>query len=245
MESSLATGSERVAASSILIVDDELASGELVAALLQSQGYLVRLVDDGRRALEIIAEGGVDLLVCDLMMPKLDGVEVCAHVRNELHDPQLPIVITTSLNDRESRIRAKEAGADDVIVKPLDGLELLVRIESLLRARAHTSALTRERLRVERELASTRSALARASEAASTMRSLLDAQERTLESARQRSAQVAQARETFQRLAEITDALRECVSALAAPTSTVNGAEHRELSSGQLEESGLVARATK
>ncbi len=145
MESCPQHTSKPPCASSILVVDDEAACSELVATLLRSQGYSVRGVSDGREALGIVANGGVDLLLLDLMMSNLDGVEVCAHVRNELHDLFLPIIITTSLGDRESRIRAKEAGADDVLVKPIDGLELLVRMESLLRARAALVQLERER----------------------------------------------------------------------------------------------------
>ncbi len=140
-------------ACSILVVDDERSSGELIATLLRSQGYGVRLVCDGREGLALIARGGIDLVLLDLMMSRMDGVEICAHVRNELHDTILPIVITTSLNDRESRIRAKEAGADDVLVKPIDGLELLVRINSLLRARSHANQLVRERDQLREELA--------------------------------------------------------------------------------------------
>ncbi len=145
MESGAPNTSKPPCASSILVVDDEAASSELVATLLRSQGYLVRVVHDGGEALRIVADGGVDLLLLDLMMSNMDGVEVCAHVRNELRDLFLPIIITTSLNDRESRIRAKEAGADDVLVKPIDGLELLVRMESLLRARAELVRLQHER----------------------------------------------------------------------------------------------------
>ncbi|MET0283037.1 MAG: response regulator [Polyangiales bacterium] len=151
--------SKHPSASSILVVDDESSSGELIATLLRSQGYEVRLVADGREALALIARGGFDLVLLDLMMSRMDGVEICAYVRNELRDPVLPIVITTSLNDRESRIRAKEAGADDLLVKPIDGLELLVRIDCLLRARAHFGQLQRERDRLREELAQARTVI--------------------------------------------------------------------------------------
>jgi len=215
-------GSKRPAVSSILVVDDETASGELVAALLQSQGYSVRLVGDGREAVRIVAGGEVDLLVCDLMMAKMDGVEVCSYVRNQLRDLVLPIVITTSLNDRESRIRAKEAGADDVIVKPIDGLELLVRLECLLRARAHFTNLVRERDRALAELTAVRAELSDrhrtmrdVEDVGDTMRALVESQWRAIELARKRWSNVGEARESLSRLAEVTAELSQCVETLA------------------------------
>jgi DNA-binding response OmpR family regulator len=208
-------------ACSILVVDDESASGELVATLLRSQGYGVRLVADGREALPIIARGGVDLLLLDLMMSRMDGVEVCAYVRNELRDPVLPIVITTSLNDRESRIRAKEAGADDVLVKPIDGLELLVRIDCLLRARAHFGQLARERDRLREELSHARTALGTQQRAlraiegvGETLRNLLERQRGKLESAKKRWAGVPEARDDLQRLAQSASEIAQSVELL-------------------------------
>ena len=234
------------------MVDDESASGELAAALLRSQGYAVRLVGDGREALSIIAAGEVDLLVCDLMMSRLDGVEVCAYVRNELRDPLLPIVITTSLNDRESRIRAKEAGADDVIVKPIDGLELLVRLECLLRARAHVTRLAEERAQALAELASTRAQLEaqqrtiREVEGTSaTMRGLIDGQWRAIELARRRWSNVSEARESLQRLAEVTSELSLCVETLAGSGPLVRASEGAEALAPSVEGRKSVLSASK
>ncbi|MDB4975067.1 MAG: CheY-like response regulator receiver [Myxococcaceae bacterium] len=221
--------SKHPSASSILVVDDENASGELVAALLRSQGYSVRLACDGREACSLIARGGVDLLLLDLMMSRMDGVEVCSYVRNQLCDSFLPIVITTSLTDRESRIRAKEAGADDVLVKPLDGLELLVRIESLLRTRAQLGQLMRERDRAVQELSYARSILQvqqrtlRTLEAAGEgLRSVVDRQWRLLESVRKRWSGVGEAREDLARLGQLSSELSQGVDQLAgAATGTI------------------------
>ena len=107
---------------------------------------------------------GCDLVLLDLMMSKMDGVEVCTHVRKGTQHTTLPIVFTTSLHDRASRIRAKEAGADDFLVKPIDGLELLVRVERLLRVRAQTDLVYAERDRLAKELTRTRAILAGPSE---------------------------------------------------------------------------------
>jgi DNA-binding response OmpR family regulator len=214
VESAQPFASKHPSASSILVVDDESASGELAVTLLKSQGYSVHLVSDGKEALSIVARGGVDLLLLDLMMSRMDGVEICAYVRSELRDPFLPIVITTSLNDRESRIRAKEAGADDVLVKPLDGLELLVRIDSLLHTRAQVGQLMRERERLSQELHFARitlqsqQRLLRSSEGTSeTVRSLLDHQRRVVDVAKKRWTNHPEAREELARISQLQDEL--------------------------------------
>ncbi|HEY6881471.1 MAG TPA: response regulator [Polyangiales bacterium] len=218
--------SKHTHASSILVVDDENASGELVATLLRSQGYCVKLVADGRAALPIIARGGVDLVLLDLMMSRMDGVEVCAYVRNELRELMLPILITTSLNDRESRIRAKEAGADDVLIKPIDGLELLVRIDCLLQARTHYNHVLRERDRLREELAHARMveasqqrALRTIEGASESLRSLLDRQRVRLENAKKRWANNAEAREELARFTQITAELAQTVELLSGAAS--------------------------
>jgi DNA-binding response OmpR family regulator len=143
----------------ILVVDDEAAGRDLMSTLLTTQGYKVKAASDGFAALELVDAGGIDLVLLDLMMSKLDGVEVCTHIRKSAKNMLLPVVFTTSLHDRASRIRAKEAGADDFLVKPIDGLELLVRIERLLRVRAQTELVQAERDRLLKELSKVRASL--------------------------------------------------------------------------------------
>lgn len=133
-------------------MDDEEPNRSLLEALLVPQGYEVRTAPDGLSAVAMIKEGGFDLLLLDLMMPKMDGIEVCRHVRGELANPFLPIIFTTSRRDRESRVRAKEAGADDFLLKPIDAFELLVRVENLLRVRSYYQLLAEQRATLEREL---------------------------------------------------------------------------------------------
>lgn len=233
----LPAASEPPSRSSILVVDDEEASGELVVALLHSQGFRVRLARSGREGLDVLAEGGVDLLILDLMMSKLDGAEVCAHIRGELQDLFLPIIIMTSLHDRESRIRAKEAGADDVLVKPLDGLELLVRIDSLLRLRASAGALLREREQAQGELLELRAQVqhqqrsARLAESAGeALRELIEDQWRELELARARLPQAA--REHLQRCAELTGELRHYAECLGGTGTVTRMPDHVEAPHG-------------
>jgi two-component system sensor histidine kinase ChiS len=145
--------------STILVVDDEASGRELLSSLLSSQGYRVKTAADGHGGLEAIEAGDIDLVLLDLMMSKLDGVEVCVHIRKRPENVLLPVVFTTSLHDRASRIRAKEAGADDFLVKPIDGLELLVRVERLLRTRAQLALVYAERDRFAKELSKARAAL--------------------------------------------------------------------------------------
>jgi response regulator RpfG family c-di-GMP phosphodiesterase len=82
-----------------------------------------------------VRRGGVDLVLLDVMMPGMDGVEVCQRIRNELSQRELTIVFVTALSDRESRMRAKLAGADDFLVKPIESFELMFRVENWMKLR--------------------------------------------------------------------------------------------------------------
>ena len=252
MESGALNPAKLAGEKTILVVDDEQASAELTAALLRSQGYSVITLDDGHKALSLIENGSIDLLVVDLMMARLDGVEVCAHIRNELHEPFLPVIITTSLHDRESRIRAKEAGADDLLVKPLDGLELLVRIESLLRARASLNGLERDRERLLHELHAARMevhthermlrVLPTTSE---EMRGLLDRQRRELDIARKRWSHVSEVRDHLHRLADTLVELEGCVDRIDGTRTVARVVESAGLESAPVEVPAARAHVIK
>jgi CheY-like chemotaxis protein len=97
----------------ILIVDDERVNRRLLEAMLVAEGYDVVEAADGDAALAVIRTEQVDLVLLDVMMPRLSGFEVCAAIRGELALPDLPVVFVTALGDRESRIRGKDVGADD------------------------------------------------------------------------------------------------------------------------------------
>jgi DNA-binding response OmpR family regulator len=199
--------------------------------------------------LPLIARGGVDLVLLDLMMSKMDGVEVCAYVRNELRDAFLPIIITTSLNDRESRIRAKEAGADDVLVKPIDGLELLVRIDSLLRTRVQLGMVMREHDRAVSELFSARTSIQslqrtlRSMEADSiALRGLLERQRENMEHVVERLTNVAEAGEERELMSQLTSELSQHLEQLAgtATGTVVRMPDGLEIGSDTLEERALA-----
>ncbi len=119
--------------STILVVDDELISRYTVEALLASEGYNLVFAENGKEALEKAQELIPDLMLLDVMMPDMDGFEVCQHLRNDKRLAELPIVIVTALDDRESRLRGLEVGADDFMSKPFDRAELRARIRTITR----------------------------------------------------------------------------------------------------------------
>lgn len=137
----------------VLVVDDEAPNRDVLQRLLSSQGYRVLTAPDGPSALACIKEGNVGLVLLDVMMPRMDGIEVCTAIRKELKLPNLPVVFVTSLSDRESRVRGKEAGADDYLNKPVDSLELLVRVETLWKLRKYNELIEHHKEVLERELA--------------------------------------------------------------------------------------------
>ena len=137
----------------VLVVDDNENNRELLRALLIPEGYLVLTASNGVRALEMVGSGrSIDLVLLDVMMPDMDGIEVCEHIRQELGILTLPIVFVTALDDRRSRIRGKAAGGDDFLTKPVDDVELLVRVKNLVRVKAYHDLKEHQRMLVEKEL---------------------------------------------------------------------------------------------
>lgn len=119
--------------STILIVDDEIVSRYTVEALLSSEGYELVFAESGEEALEKAVELVPDLMLLDVMMPGMNGFEVCQLLRANPRLAELPVVMVTALDDRESRIKGIEAGADDFMSKPFDRAELRARIRTITR----------------------------------------------------------------------------------------------------------------
>lgn len=117
----------------ILVVDDHPSSRMTAAALLSVEGYDVLEAESGSAALECIAQTSPDLILLDVMMPGMDGYEVCRHLKQDEHTRLIPIVFVTALNDRRARLRGIEVGGDDFLSKPFDQLELSARVNSLVR----------------------------------------------------------------------------------------------------------------
>ncbi len=116
----------------ILCADDEPHNLILLEAMLAPRGYEVETAENGREALSKLRTGKIDICLLDVMMPNMDGFEVCRQIKSEEAHRRIPVIMITSLTDRENRIRGIEAGAEDFISKPFDSSEVLARIKMLL-----------------------------------------------------------------------------------------------------------------
>ena len=124
----------------ILVVDDTPANIRLLEAVLIPRGYTVITADSGQVALNLAAERRLDLVMLDIVMPGIDGYEVCRRLRHDPATAVLPIVMITSSGAQE-KLRALDAGADDFIAKPFDQAELLARVRSLLRVKQYQDVI--------------------------------------------------------------------------------------------------------
>lgn len=116
----------------ILVVDDHSSSRMTAVALLSVEGYEVLEADSGPTALKRVIESNPDLILLDVMMPGMDGFEVCRRLKDDEQTRLIPVVFITALNDRRSRIMGIEVGGDDFLTKPFDRLELSARVKSLV-----------------------------------------------------------------------------------------------------------------
>ena len=117
----------------ILIVDDEPAGRETLESILEPEGYYLVLAENGYQAIEKAKAVQPDVILLDVMMPGMNGFEVCRHIRNEKELAEVPILFLTALDDRQSLLNGLEAGADDFISKPFDRYELRARLLGITR----------------------------------------------------------------------------------------------------------------
>ena len=127
----------------ILVVDDKPLNVELLEADLVSSGYDVVTAYDGKTALELVAAEKPDLILLDVMMPGMDGFEVCRRLKSNEETILIPVVMVTALSDKADRIKGIEAGVDDFLTKPVDRQELKARVKSLMRVKLFTDELER------------------------------------------------------------------------------------------------------
>jgi putative two-component system response regulator len=112
----------------VLIVDDEYIGRETLQSVLEGEGYELEMAENGLQAIEKAKELLPDVILLDVMMPGMTGFEVCRRIRNDPQIAEIPIIILTALDDRESLLNALKAGADDFISKPFDRYELRARL---------------------------------------------------------------------------------------------------------------------
>ncbi|MFA5363004.1 MAG: response regulator [Candidatus Omnitrophota bacterium] len=117
----------------ILVVDDQLQNIELLEAFLVPQGYEIVRAASGEEALGKLSGTPIDLVLLDVMMPKMSGIEVLKKLRADEKTRLIPVVMVTVLQETEDKIKALEAGCDDFISKPFDKVELLARVKSILK----------------------------------------------------------------------------------------------------------------
>ena len=132
----------------ILVVDDEEMNRKLLQVILNDLGYEVEAAEDGFSALATL-KLGFDLVLCDLMMPGMDGFEVVRKIREGSDQSDIPIIMVTTLAGKEERLRAVEAGANDFIAKPVDKTEIKVRTASLLKVKEAQDVVKRHQKELE------------------------------------------------------------------------------------------------
>jgi two-component system sensor histidine kinase/response regulator len=122
--------------SKILVVDDDPRNVRLMESILKASGYPVVRAYDGQEAIDKIASERPDLVLLDVMMPRMSGLEVCRKVRSEHETRLLPVIMVTALNALEEKVQALETGADDFLSKPVNKEELLAKMRSMLRVKS-------------------------------------------------------------------------------------------------------------
>jgi PAS domain S-box-containing protein len=135
--------------STILIVDDELFMSKTLEGLLTSPDHILAFASNGEEALVKAAELTPDLILLDVMMPAMDGFEVCRRLRADAVLAEVPVIMVTALDDRESRLRGIEVGADDFISKPIDPVELQARVRTITKLNRYRRLMV-ERAKFER-----------------------------------------------------------------------------------------------
>ena len=127
----------------VLVVDDNLQNLELLQAYLEDLDCQTIPAHDGLEAMEIVTENPPDLILLDVMMPKMSGFEVCKRVKNDPKTSDIPVIMVTALNEFGDIERGIDSGTDDFLSKPVNKLELLTRVKTMLKLKHLTDKLER------------------------------------------------------------------------------------------------------
>ncbi len=133
MIGAMATSPERAPRASVLVVDDEPTIAEVVARYLERAGYRTRVASDGPQALALSAQSPPDLVVLDIMLPGIDGLEVMRRLHEDCEEAPARVILLTAKGAESDRIVGLRRGADDYVVKPFSPGELVARVEAVLR----------------------------------------------------------------------------------------------------------------
>jgi putative two-component system response regulator len=136
----------------ILVVDDEERNVKLLKTLLNAEGYATLAANNGNDALTIAAAEKPDLILLDVMMPGMDGFEVVAQLKADQRTRTVPVIMVTALDDRESKLHALEAGAEEFLSKPIDRADLRVRVRNLLRLKQYGDLLANHNKILEQQV---------------------------------------------------------------------------------------------
>lgn len=124
----------------ILVIEDDQRVAELIQRGLEEQGFTVTLAYDGLSGKKLALQNDYHLIITDIILPKMDGIDVCRHIRET--KPDIPIIMLTALGTTDDKVEGFDAGADDYLVKPFEMRELLVRIRALLKRNTKTTNST-------------------------------------------------------------------------------------------------------
>jgi len=133
----------------VLIVDDNKENIDLIAYFLKPQNYQIFTALDGYEALEIVERDEPDIILLDIMLPKMDGFQVCERIKKDRKTQFIPIIMITALKELKDKIRSLEVGADDFISKPFENVELLTRVKSLLRIKKYHDEIQQKNIELE------------------------------------------------------------------------------------------------
>src|ERR1700728_2199221 len=130
----------------VLVADDQASNRELMQELLSGEGFEVITVPDGVAALRELSRAQVDLVISDVLMPHMSGLEVCEKIKASPETYLISVILVTSLSDKQDRINGIKVGADDFLTRPVDRTELLARVRSLLKLKLRTDDVERAEL---------------------------------------------------------------------------------------------------
>ncbi len=136
----------------ILVVDDEEQNVKLLSSLLSAEGYAIETASNGREAVEKVKAIAPDLVLLDIMMPDMDGYEACSLIKNDPESANIPVVIVTALSDRDSKLKGLEVSANEFLTKPIDRIELFLRVKNLLRIKEYEDFMIRHNQVLEQEV---------------------------------------------------------------------------------------------